>query len=114
MLQEVGKKGITIIKDTDTRLAFWKVAGSQWPLLATAARRLLPRHATSCSTERNWSQWGLTYTPLRNRLGVEKAEKLIFIAGNKNAGKQKAEVEVTVGPAATAAAAAAAGVIELS
>ena len=33
------KKGITIIKDTDTRLAFWKVAGSQWPLLATAARR---------------------------------------------------------------------------
>jgi hypothetical protein len=93
--QEV-KDRKTIIKDTATRLAWWETCGADWPLLAAAARRLLPRHATSCSTERNWSQWGLTYTPLRNRLGVEKAEKMIFIAGNKNAGQKKAEVQVTV------------------
>lgn len=94
-LQEC-KDGITIIQPTSVRLAWWDEGGNPWPLLAAAARRLLPRHATSCSTERNWSKWGLTYTPLRNRLGVEKAEKLIFLAGNKSAGQKKAELEVNV------------------
>lgn len=94
-LQEC-KDDKTIIQPTDVRLAWWDERGKTWPLLAAAARRLLPRHATSCSTERNWSKWGLTYTPLRNKLGVEKAEKLIFLAGNKNAGQKKAELEVKV------------------
>jgi hypothetical protein len=94
-LQE--RKGdITIIQPLKTRLGWWDEGGKRWPLLAVAARRLLPRHATSCAPERNWSQWGLTYTPLRNKLGVEKAEKLIFIAGNKNAMEKKPEVEVNV------------------
>lgn len=41
-------------------------------------------HVTTCASERNWSLWGATYTKARNRLAIERAEKLIFIRGNYN------------------------------
>ncbi len=41
-------------------------------------------HATSCANERNWSLWGNVFTKSRNRLGIEKAEKVIFIRGNSD------------------------------
>lgn len=37
---------------------------------------------SSSSAERNWSIWGIVQTKLRNRLGLKKAEMLVFIYQN--------------------------------
>jgi hypothetical protein len=42
----------------------------------------LSLHASSCSAERNWSAWGRSFVPLRNRLSHAVAEKMIFVKGN--------------------------------
>ena len=39
-------------------------------------------HVSSCAAERNGSAWGRTYTSLRNRLSMEKAEQLMFVKAN--------------------------------
>jgi hypothetical protein len=57
---------------------------------------LLPRHATSCASERNWSVWGNTYTKLRNKLAIGTAEKMIFIAGNKGVVTHKPTPQVLI------------------
>jgi hypothetical protein len=42
--------------------------------------KLLAIHVTSGAAERNWSKWGQVYSNARrNRLGVDKAEKLVAI-----------------------------------
>jgi len=51
-------------------------------LLSVAANKLLSAHATSAAAERNWSAWGHIYTPLRNSLSIEIAEKMIGIKAN--------------------------------
>jgi hypothetical protein len=47
-----------------------------------AVNSLLSMPVTTCSAERNWSRWGLTFVPNRNRLGLESAQKLIFVQQN--------------------------------
>ena len=37
---------------------------------------------TACASERNWSRWGLVFTPNRNLLGLEQASKLVDIQSN--------------------------------
>jgi hypothetical protein len=44
--------------------------------------RLLMFHATTCAAERNWSVWGNIFTKARNRLAIERAEKLVYARGN--------------------------------
>jgi len=62
---------------------FWLTkANKLFPLLAVAANKLLPAHATSCAAERNWSAWGRIYTSLRNKLDLETAEKLVYVKAN--------------------------------
>jgi len=62
---------------------FWLTkANKMFPHLAVAANKLLSAHATSCAAERNWSAWGRIYTSLRNSLGIETAEKLVFVKAN--------------------------------
>ncbi|KXZ43791.1 hypothetical protein GPECTOR_80g151 [Gonium pectorale] len=58
---------------------------ASYPALAFVANRVLRMHATTCAAERNWSLWGNVYTKARNRLGKERAEKLIYIRGNSSA-----------------------------
>ena len=61
-------------------------AGLQgFPLIAAVAVRLLLFHATTCAAERNWPLWGNLYTKSRNRLAVERAEKLVYVRGNATA-----------------------------
>ena len=80
--QKEGKR--VVIKPMRQRLGWWNnPAHKRFPRLARGARRLLPRHVTSCAAERNWSQWGLLFSKLRNRMALDRAAKLIFIAGNK-------------------------------
>ena len=68
------------------RRKFWikKLAGT-YPALAFVANRLLRMHASTCASERNWSLWGNLFTKARNRLGLERAEKLIYIRQNSKA-----------------------------
>lgn len=73
-----------VIRPVMERVGWWdQTASKKFPKLAIVARRLLPRHVTSAAAERNWSQWGLVFHKLRNRLSLDKAGKLVFIAGNK-------------------------------
>jgi hypothetical protein len=37
---------------------------------------------TACGSERNWSKWGQTFVPNRNALGIEAAQKLIYVKQN--------------------------------
>lgn len=65
------------------RVQVWKKAGKIiFPKLTSVATRLLCCHATTCSTERNWSLWGRVYTASRNALGMERAKKLIALCTN--------------------------------
>jgi len=57
-------------------------AAKQFPLLSVAANKLLSAHATSAAAERNWSAWGRTYSPLRNSLSIETAEKMVHVKAN--------------------------------
>ena len=46
--------------------------GVKYPLLTNVALRLLSLHATSCSSERNWSLWRFVCRDNRRRLGLER------------------------------------------
>ncbi|EFJ40248.1 hypothetical protein VOLCADRAFT_108259 [Volvox carteri f. nagariensis] len=83
----------------DDCISYWDVhLAAQFPLIASAAIRLLLMHASTCSSERNWSAWGLVYTKARNRLAIEWAEKIVYIRGNAglqgNQGAAADEVEL--------------------
>lgn len=65
------------------RLKFWAVHMKQhYPALAFVANCALWMHATTCAAEHNWSLRGNLFQKARNRLGQERAEKLIFIRQN--------------------------------
>ena len=75
--------GKTSLAPVSTRRGWWRVAaGKGFPLVATAAKKLLSCHVTACATERNWSLWGNIYVKARNRLALERAKKLIGIRHN--------------------------------
>jgi len=68
---------------SEQRRNWWKMPGKHvYPLMAKAAVRILSMHVTSCACERDWSHWGAVFTKARNRLGIAKAEKIIFVKGN--------------------------------
>jgi hypothetical protein len=65
------------------RRKWWARGGAKaYPLIAAAAGRLLTMPVTTCAAERNWSVWGQVYTKLRNRLGLERGEMIVFIRHN--------------------------------
>ena len=57
------------------------------PLVAIAAGRFLSAHVTRGATERNWSLFGNISSKTRNRLHLEKAQKLAFIRANSSLGQ---------------------------
>jgi hypothetical protein len=50
----------------------------------TAIKMLFTAKATSARIERMFSSFGLVHSKLRNRLGVEKASKLVFMFKSLN------------------------------
>ena len=83
LMQRVEVDGCMQLSSAELRRNFWRrIAAPKFPLLAAASARLLSLHASSCSAERNWSAWGGTFVPQRNRLGHAVAEKMIFVKGN--------------------------------
>jgi hypothetical protein len=74
------------VADVAMRKGVWKRYGKQtFPHLSKVAVRLLSMLPTSCASERNWSLWGRVYTAARNRLGLERAKKLIMFCFNDRA-----------------------------
>jgi hypothetical protein len=78
------------------RQGFWDQASGVFPLIAAAAIRLLAFHATSCSSERNWSRWGHLCTKARNRRLLERSEKLVAImaSGGRVSGGDESDAEI--------------------
>lgn len=65
------------------RRTFWaEKAQPHVPILSAAAIRLLSLHVTTAAAERNWSAWGNTFTSARAALGLDRAQKMIFIKEN--------------------------------
>jgi hypothetical protein len=69
--------------------------GAKVPVVTRAANVLLSMPVTACAAERNWSRWGLTFVPNRNR-ELETAQKLIFVQQNDPATRNKTEEDVLV------------------
>jgi hypothetical protein len=83
------------VADIKKRMRYWqKFLSQKYPLLTRAVVRILPLHVTTCSCERNWSLWGNVYVKARNRLAIERAEKLIYIKSNSGARSHKRDEEV--------------------
>ena len=69
--------------DSTYRRAVWLPQGhlgKEYKALAVAAMRVLSLHATSCAPERNWSVSGQLYRKNRSRLGISRAEKMVFVS----------------------------------
>ena len=61
---------------------FWPTDGlKKYPILNRIASQVLAAEATSGETERIGSAAGVIYSPRRNRLKSETAEKMIFLQG---------------------------------
>ena len=65
-----------------TPFKWWAENKARFPVLAQIARRFLSGTATFVPSERLFSQAGLIYEELQNRIIPENSEMLIFIKGN--------------------------------
>ena len=64
-------------------LHFWAVYGKHlFPLLSKVALRVLGTPTSSAASERFWSIFAFIHSKNRNRLSVERADKLVFIYCN--------------------------------
>jgi hypothetical protein len=81
-----GKRVVSKVAPSSARADFHNSCLAQKvPAVTGAVNSLLIMPVTTCSVERNWSRWGLTFAPNRNRLGLESAQKLIFVQQNVQA-----------------------------
>jgi len=86
--------GHVIVCDTDPRRVFWLIHMHPfYPLMAAAAGWLISAHVTSCSSERNWSLFGIIFSKAKNRLALEKTNKLSYIRSNSDSGGTGADKE---------------------
>ncbi len=68
---------------------------SRYPLLSSVAIKVLLISATSAASERNWSIYNFIHSKLRNRMTIDRAEKLVYIYWNIRI-LRKLEVPLTV------------------
>ncbi|KAJ9512348.1 hypothetical protein QJQ45_012875 [Haematococcus lacustris] len=75
--------GRTVAACISMRRNLWSFEARTFvPCCAEAAGRLLSMHVTTAAAERNWSSWGNTYDAGRAQLGIESAEKMVYIKAN--------------------------------
>ena len=72
----------TILDPNLDVLAWWKENETVYPILASVARGVFCHPASSASSERAFSQAGLTLTSKRQRMKVTTLEKLCFVNQN--------------------------------
>ena len=68
---------------------------SRYPLLSSVAIKVLSIPATSAASKRNWSTYNFIHSKLRNRMTIDRAEKLVYIYWNIRI-LRKLEVPLTV------------------
>ncbi|CAB4410252.1 unnamed protein product [Rhizophagus irregularis] len=57
---------------------------SRYPLLSSVAIKVLSIPASSAVSERNWSTYNFIHSKLRNRMVIDRAEKLVYILEYQN------------------------------
>ena len=72
----------TVLDPNINVLDWWKQNKSEYPLLASLARGVYCHPASSASSERAFSQAGLTLTTKRQRMSTSTLEKLCFVNQN--------------------------------
>ena len=78
-----GKYKFAVIPKTAARMKIWVTHGKDaFSNYVDVVQQLLCCHTTSSATERNWSVWGRVYAAARNRLGIERAKKMIAMHTN--------------------------------
>ncbi|CAB5183110.1 unnamed protein product [Rhizophagus irregularis] len=55
---------------------------SRYPLLSSVAIKVLSIPASSAASKRNWSTYNFIHSKLRNRMVIDRAEKLVYIYWN--------------------------------
>jgi hypothetical protein len=65
-------------------LKWWKDKQHKFPNLAVLARMYLSVRATSCAAERLFSTAGQLVTPLRNAMGAEVLQEILFVRKNSD------------------------------
>lgn len=75
--QQVGR--FATLKNDLSLEVYWKLAKSGHPSLAELAQEHTHVPASSASLERLFSNWGYVHDKVRNRLTIDKSEKLIYI-----------------------------------
>lgn len=83
MCAEAGE--VATVAGIEERRGLWEQGlKSVYPKLAVVAAKLLSMHVTSCAAERNLSKFGRSFDKLRGRLLSKTAEKMVFVAQNRN------------------------------
>jgi hypothetical protein len=91
-----GTRKVLIAQPHTERVDFFNNAlGERVPVVARAVN-VLSMPVSACAGERNWSRWGATFVPNRNRLGLEVAQKLIFVQQNDAGTRGEREIDVLV------------------
>lgn len=73
--------------------SWWGSYGGQCPELQAIARRIVSQCVSSSGCERNWSTFALVHTKVRNRLGYDKLQKLVFVHYNLKLSIQQFKVD---------------------
>ena len=71
-----------LLKGTKTALQYWQIDGISYPVLSKEAIKVFSMVTSSASSEREFSSMAFIHSKLRNRLGNDKVNKLIFIKNN--------------------------------
>ncbi|EXX70893.1 hypothetical protein RirG_083410 [Rhizophagus irregularis DAOM 197198w] len=61
---------------------WWNLLKSRYPLLSSVAIKVLSIPASSAVSKRNWSTYNFIHSKLRNRMVIDRAEKLVYIYWN--------------------------------
>lgn len=73
-----------LIKKKKSVLDYWKLDGSDYPLLQKLALQVFSMATSSSSSERNFSTFGFIHSKLRNHLSADRVQKLVYIKTNTN------------------------------
>jgi hypothetical protein len=74
---------------TKTVLEYWKIDGENFHALQKVALTVFGIMNSSAASERNFSTMGFVHNKLRNSLGKDGVEKLVFIKSNAPFWEQK-------------------------
>jgi hypothetical protein len=82
VVEVVENREVLKVAPHDERMGFFLNILGELHGCARACMVYLCMPVTSCSAERNWSKWGNSFVPNRNKLGLEVAKDMIYVQQN--------------------------------